>query len=185
MTWQMISLDDVAPTPWHNGGGVTRELLAWPTAQDWDWRISVAEVAKSGPFSRFEGVQRWFAVLGGAGVRLTLDGRAHDLRAQSPAFCFDGGLPCACELIDGATEDFNLMLRSPRASANMVRVLGAFDTQVQAGTRAAVYAWDEPVTLQVDKDLINVPPHTLAWHVFAEPASVRLEALSALWMEIR
>ncbi|MDP3170391.1 MAG: HutD family protein, partial [Polaromonas sp.] len=48
----MIPLEDVAPTPWRNGGGVTRELIAWPTPQDWDWRISVAEIEKDGPFSR-------------------------------------------------------------------------------------------------------------------------------------
>ena len=28
-------LADVAPQPWRNGGGVTRELLAWPAAGDW------------------------------------------------------------------------------------------------------------------------------------------------------
>jgi environmental stress-induced protein Ves len=53
MSWQIVPLEDVSPAPWRNGGGVTRELLAWPTPQDWDWRISVAEVEKNGPFSRF------------------------------------------------------------------------------------------------------------------------------------
>ena len=185
MNWQMVSLDDVTPAPWRNGGGITRELLAWPTPQDWDWRISVAEVDKSGAFSRFDGVQRWFAVLGGAGVQLTLDGQPHELTAQSAAFCFDGALPCACELIDGSTEDFNLMLRNGRASARMVRVVGALDTSVRPGTRVAVYAWDEPVTVQVDKAFVTVPPHTLAWHVLAAGASVHIEAPTALWMEIR
>ncbi|MFI5446444.1 HutD family protein [Polaromonas sp. UC242_47] len=185
MTWQMIPLEDVVPAPWRNGGGVTRELLAWPTPQDWDWRISVAEVDKSGPFSHFDGVQRWFAVLGGAGVSLALDGQAHLLTAQSDPLCFDGALPCGCELLDGPTEDFNLMLRKGRASARMVRVLGVLDTQVVPGTRVAVYAWDEPVAVQVDTSFATVPPHTLAWRVMLEGASVRLEAPTALWMEIR
>lgn len=184
MNWQMLSLEDMAPGPWRNGSGTTRELLAWPTPQDWDWRISVAEVVKNGPFSRFDGVQRWFAVLGGAGVRLLVDGHAHELTAQSAPFCFDGAQPCACELIDGPTEDFNLMVRSDHVSPRLVRVLGALDTRVEAGTRVAVYAWDDPVAVQLDKDFVTVPPHTLAWQVLAEPASVRIEASTALWMEM-
>lgn len=184
MSWQTISLDEVAPTAWRNGGGTTRELLAWPTAQDWDWRISVAEVGKSGPFSRFEGVERWFAVLGGAGVRLTLDGKAHELSAQSAPLRFDGGKACGCELIDGPTEDFNLMLKHGHHHARLVRVTGVLDVDVRPGARVAVYAWDEPVTVLLDKDFFTLAPHTLAWRVLADGASVRIEAATALWMEM-
>ena len=111
MTWHVIYLADVAPRPWKNGGGTTRELVAWPDAAHWVWRMSVAEVAQSGPFSRFDGVQRWFAVLGGAGVALTHNGHRHALTVRSPPFCFDGGAPTGCELMEGPTQDFNLMTR--------------------------------------------------------------------------
>jgi len=181
----MLSLGDVAPAPWRNGGGVTCELLAWPSPQDWDWRISVAKVEKNGPFSRFEGVERWFAVLGGAGVRLVLDGQAHELTLQSAPLCFDGAQPCACELLDGPTKDFNLMVRNGRASARMVRVVGGMDTGVAPGARVAVYASDDPVAVRVDKELVTIAPHTLAWRVLAGGASVRIEAATALWMEMK
>ena len=72
MSWNVVRLADVAATPWRNGGGVTRELVAWPPQGEWQWRMSVAEVESSGPFSRFEGVQRWFAVLSGEGVALDI-----------------------------------------------------------------------------------------------------------------
>mgnify|MGYP003694612933 CR=1 FL=1 len=39
-------------------------------------RVSVADVATDGPFSTFAGVDRWFAVLDGAGVVLTIGGKA-------------------------------------------------------------------------------------------------------------
>jgi hypothetical protein len=48
----------------------------------------------------------------------------------------------------------------------------------------AVYAWDEPVTVQVGNSFMTVPPHSLAWRVLADGASVRLEAATALWMEM-
>lgn len=184
MSWQMIPLEEVAPSPWRNGGGVTREVLAWPTPQDWDWRISVAEIEKDGPFSRFEGVERWFAVLGGAGVRLAVDGKVHEMTAQGEPLRFDGAKDCACELIDGPTEDFNLMLKHGHTRARLVRVLGTLDAEVQPGTRVAVYAWDEPVRVQVDREFVTVPPHTLAWRALADGASVHIEAPTALWMEM-
>src|SRR5512133_3890793 len=111
MTWQVVSLADAAPSPWRNGGGVTRELAAWPGAADWAWRISVAEVASDGPFSRFDGVQRWFAVLGGQGVRLKLPDAWRELTRASAPFQFEGELAIDCELLDGPTQDLNLMVR--------------------------------------------------------------------------
>ena len=45
MSWNLVQLADVAPQPWKNGGGTTRELLAWPDAASWRVRLSVAEVA--------------------------------------------------------------------------------------------------------------------------------------------
>ena len=112
MTWHVVNLIDVVPTPWKNGGGTTRELIAWPNSEHWVWRMSVAEVAQSGPFSRFDGVQRWFAVLGGVGVALTHERQRHLLTVNSAPLCFDGGRLTGCELLAGPTLDFNLMVRT-------------------------------------------------------------------------
>ncbi len=84
--------------------------------------MSVAEVDKSGPFSRFDGVERWFAVLEGAGVQLDVGGERHRLTAGDVPFFFDGAAATGCELIDGKTQDFNLMVRKGRAPSRMVRV---------------------------------------------------------------
>ncbi len=111
MSWNVVRLADVAATPWRNGGGVTRELVAWPAEGEWQWRMSVAEVESSGPFSRFEGVQRWFAVLSGEGVALDVDGQLHTLTTKSAPLMFDGAASTDCSLIDGSTQDFNLMVR--------------------------------------------------------------------------
>ena len=43
-----IDANAVAPQPWRNGGGRTRELLAWPDAQAWSVRISLAEIEAEG-----------------------------------------------------------------------------------------------------------------------------------------
>jgi hypothetical protein len=122
---QVVHLADIVPTPWKNGGGLTRELLCWPSAADWQLRISVAEVARSGPFSAYPGVARWFAVLQGAGVVLHLDGATTDegqhLTPDSPALAFDGALAPACTLVDGPTLDLNLMSRAGRTELERAR----------------------------------------------------------------
>ena len=121
---------DAAPQPWRNGGGSTRELLAWPAGGAWQLRISVAEIAADGPFSAYEGVQRWFAVIDGAGVVLGLADGECRLGTESGVLRFDGADAPACRLIDGPTHDLNLMLRS-----------GVRGTLERAVTGAA---WDAP-----------------------------------------
>ncbi len=110
--WQITRLCNVLPQPWRNGGGVTRELLAWPTANDWSLRLSVADIEQDGPFSSFPGLQRWFVVLEGDGVELTIDGVRHPQRIGDPALTFDGAAAVSCRLLSGPTRDLNLMLKS-------------------------------------------------------------------------
>jgi environmental stress-induced protein Ves len=109
---RLIRVDEVAPTPWKNGGGVTRELLRLGAADDWTLRISVADIAADGPFSAFPGIRRYFAVIDGAGVRLRwADGRVLELTQRSGVISFDGADAPECELIDGPTRDLNVMVR--------------------------------------------------------------------------
>src|SRR5471032_2321477 len=70
---------DLHATPWKNGGGVTRELAAFPPHSnfaDFIWRVSVADVHADGAFSTFPGIDRQIALLEGAGLTLRFDDRA-------------------------------------------------------------------------------------------------------------
>ncbi|MDD5336433.1 MAG: HutD family protein [Rhodoferax sp.] len=184
MNWNIVQLAEVAPSHWRNGGGVTRELLAWPDSADWVWRMSVAEVAASGPFSRFDGVRRWFAVLCGAGVRLTIDGHLHELTRRSEPLCFDGASAVDCQLLEGATQDFNLMLRGNRASAQMERVSGQLKLDTSVSLVVAVYAMEAGATVFSRHETLTIPAHSLAWRKLPANAAVRVESADALWMEI-
>jgi len=108
---QRIEADRIPATPWRNGGGRTRELYTWPAGADWQLRISLADIEQDGPFSAFPGVQRHFAVLQGAGVRLQLPEGERLLRAGDAPLAFDGAAAPGCRLLDGATRDLNLMLQ--------------------------------------------------------------------------
>ena len=188
MTWQVVRLEDVFATPWRNGGGVTRELAAWPQAADWTWRMSVAEVGQSGAFSTFDGVDRWFAVLAGSGVQLMVNKKPHRLTALDAPFFFDGAANTDCQLTDGATQDFNLMVQRGHASAHMERISGSLDTAVDGACNAskiiAMYAINACTTAIFNGETLHLPATSLAWRAVDQPAAVRIISSNALWMEI-
>ena len=121
MRLQTVHLLDVPATPWRNGGGSTRELLAWPAAPDWQLRISVATIDRSGPFSAYAGIERWFAVLSGDGVRLQVDQEPVVMTPASPPLCFDGAAAPQATLLGSATQDLNLMLRQGAGTGGLLR----------------------------------------------------------------
>ncbi|HEY2023716.1 HutD family protein [Paraburkholderia sp.] len=117
---------DLVAAPWKNGGGVTREVTAFPQCEagaapgDFVWRVSVADVAQAGPFSRFDGIDRTLVLLSGAGMLLDeMDGarvvNTHALTQPLDIARFDGAARIDARLIDGATRDFNLMVRRDMA----------------------------------------------------------------------
>ena len=135
-----IQLENVPTIPWKNGGGFTRELLAWPSPDHWVLRLSVAAIDQSGPFSVYKDVRRWFGVLTGAGVHLSSGGQINTVTSHTPLFEFDGGAQYECDLIDGPTNDFNVMFKSDALRCLAQRVSGTYVTGSWARSLVAVYA---------------------------------------------
>lgn len=186
MSWQLVNLGAVAARPWRNGGGVTRELAVWPAeGDDWTWRMAVAEVAQDGPFSCFPGVDRWFAVLAGDGVRLAIAGQAHALTQRSAPLRFAGEAATDCRLLGGATHDFNLMLRRDRADGTLRRISGSLEVVIAAPKTIAVYAVDAPAYIDDGQRAeLALPPGCLAWQTVKAGTALQLRAPSALLIEI-
>ena len=176
--WHQVFLDEVFPTPWRNGGGTTRELLAWPDKDDWAVRASVAEIAQSGPFSSYPGVTRWFAVLSGEGVALN----AQRLDRASEPLCFDGAAPVDCELTNGKTGDFNLMLRGREGALR--RVAGRHEIACRKGSLVGIYSHEHEVAFLAVEVRIVIPPRTLAWNILPMDERVDFETKGALWFEV-
>lgn len=104
-------------SPWKNGGGETAEILCHPLGagfEDFDWRISTARVAQSGPFSIFPGIGRVLTVIEGGEMSLSLaDGQNRRMGPGSAPFAFPGDIPCDAELHGTPLLDLNLMARHP------------------------------------------------------------------------
>jgi environmental stress-induced protein Ves len=82
--------------------------------------VSVADVAQAGPFSRFAGIDRTLALLSGAGMLLDdAGGVTHALRGPLDIARFEGEAAIDARLVNGATRDFNLMVRRGAATGDV------------------------------------------------------------------
>jgi hypothetical protein len=115
MDWTHLKPSEGRRMPWKNGGGTTLELAVDPPAATlatgFRWRLSSAEVAASGPFSAFPGLERWLLLLEGAGLDIDFGphGRVALIEPLVPIH-FPGDWPAMATLVDGPCTDFNLMV---------------------------------------------------------------------------
>jgi hypothetical protein len=101
--------------PWKNGFGTTTEIAIDPPTADvggrFRWRLSIADVERSGPFSAFPGYERTIMVIAGNGMDMAIDDRpARRLDRLFESFAFSGDSVAECRLLDGPIRDFNLMV---------------------------------------------------------------------------
>jgi uncharacterized protein len=113
MQIQLIPANEYQRTRWKNGLGWTREITRCPAeGEDWSWRLSIAEVEKDGPFSVFETIDRELVLLSGEGMHLNFsDGESISLKPPYDKFRFAGERAVTAVLMNGATQDFNVMWR--------------------------------------------------------------------------
>ena len=164
---ELIRTDGVALQPWRNGGGQTRELLAWPSSEQCHLRIAVADIAADGPFSSYDGIERWIVVISGIGISLAFsDGERELMRGDEP-LCFDGAAAPGCRLLDGPTRDLNLMVQGGRGVMRSVRAGVAWNEHfAMRGVFAAASG-----RLTGNAETRDVPAMTLAWNDHARESS--------------
>ena len=112
-----------AVAPWRNGAGTTTVVAegppssagsSEPTRREPTWRVSIATIARSAPFSEFAGVDRLLMPLSEAGLDLVVDGRRVHGEALE-VLAFAGESPV--EAVDVAAEGLDLNLMTRRGSA--------------------------------------------------------------------
>lgn len=130
----------VTPEPWKNGGGVTRTLSVDAAQQPPRWRVSVADIDRDGPYSRFPGYDRVSVVLTGGGVELVAEGAdVADVAdaeritlAPGVATAFAGDAGFQSRLLNGPVRVLNLFVLRGAAVASVLCV-GGGQSAVQAG----------------------------------------------------
>jgi hypothetical protein len=110
--------------PWKNGLGTTTEIAIDPPdaalGGRFRWRLSIATVQSSGPFSAFPGYERTIMLIEGHGMDLAVGNAApRRLDRSFEPFVFSGDAAAECRLIDGQVRDFNLMVDRSRMQSRM------------------------------------------------------------------
>jgi len=139
--------------PWKNGRGTTWEVLRIPDAEEYDLRISVAEVTENGPFSTFPGYKRWTLALEGTVLlwirqTMTLVPRTHFLE-------LDGAWELSAE-ISGPAKLLNVIARAGTVGVGDGLADIAFDLATRttvvydAPTQVRGVAWIRKATSSID-----------------------------------
>jgi hypothetical protein len=147
-----FSIDDLSREPWRNGAGWTRTVCSHAVDGRLWWRVSVADIAAAGAFSRFEGMDRTAVMV--CGARLCLSHAGHRLALDGPGSVlqFPGEWALQCGAPAQPTRLLNIMVRRgsvesrvlvvqdastlPSGGAQVALVLrGQFDLELPDGDR--------------------------------------------------
>jgi uncharacterized protein len=175
---------DYVARPWKNGGGTTRDIAVSPSGASldaFDWRLSLAQVDRDGPFSRFDNVDRTLVLLSGA-MTLHERDRRIDLMRNEP-FAFAGERAIEATVAGGSTLDFNVMTRRGRAShtARCESFSKQAHVEMRAGSTVVLFALERG--LIVDGEQLDVHDTAI---ITAQRISVTtaVHAAAALVIEI-
>lgn len=150
---RILRSNDYPSRPWKNGGGTTRDIVVSPpgaSLDDFDWRLSLAQVDRDGPFSRFEDVDRTLVLLDGAMTLQDRNGRIE--LARNEPVTFEGERAIEATLAGGSTLDFNVMTRRGRARHAVRRELfsGQAEIEANAGTTVVLFALERGLSVARD-----------------------------------
>jgi environmental stress-induced protein Ves len=153
---QVLRARERVAVPWKNGGGLTREVAVHPRGSgldDFEWRVSIAQVRAGGPFSAFPGIERQLAVLSGR-LELSVAGQPPvTLSSESLPLCFAGELPVSAGPLEGTVTDLNLMTRRDRCIGRLIRgVLGTNEVLQRTAATTTLLLALETLTLQTRAD---------------------------------
>jgi uncharacterized protein len=122
---RILRWGELKAVPWKNGQGITREIAKEPDTEHFSWRLSIAEVAGDGPFSRYDGMRRILTVVAGKGMELIgLNGTL--LADLGVPVEFDGATDITSRLKDGPLRDLNLIF-DPQICSGQVSLLTGGD----------------------------------------------------------
>lgn len=130
---------------WKNGLGLTEEIFVYPNgSEDYLFRISMASLSTSGPFSLFPGIDRTLILLEGEPIKLN----EKTVPLLSP-YKFPGEEEVVAT-ISSPGRDLNLMCRRGKASGE-IQVLSGETTFTPATDTCLIFALSEAVSIGRNK----------------------------------
>jgi uncharacterized protein len=179
---QILRYATLPSMPWKNGLGRAKQLAIHPpraTAEAFEWRLSIAELTGTAPFSRFPGITRSLAVLEGTLTLQWRNGEVEQLNPHSAPLEFAGEDAVTGSVQRGRALDLNLMWQHARWYAVMTRLTaqaGARQLQRFTGT-FMVCSLVEQLPLRIAHDEHVLGRYDLLWFEDSDARpGARLEA---------
>jgi environmental stress-induced protein Ves len=153
--------------PWANGRGTSYEIASDRNeAGKWTWRLAMAPVNEDGPFSRIECVNRFLAVVEGAGMLLSVDRKKLQCLPMQ-VVQFRGDAITEATLTDGPIMDINLMVRRKEAEGEMAIIsnaglLNGASIVVAVGGSAQVKSGDSTIDLERHDSILECDAETIS-----------------------
>lgn len=142
---RLIRWGNLQAAPWKNGGGTAVDLVVSPPGTDLDafaWRLNVATIDRSGPFSDYPGIDRDFRVLDGGPLALHVGRSTFHLQPGEDGVTFPGDMETRAELAGPPCRAFNVLTRRGVVTATVerrtVEGVPTIDGPVPGGTLAVV-----------------------------------------------
>jgi environmental stress-induced protein Ves len=194
MPLRHLRSEDYRVMPWKNGLGATTEIAVHPedaALGDFTWRLSIADLGASGPFSSFPGYDRILVQLEGATVTLVHEGLGERRLTLREPYRFAGELATHAT-VTGPARDFNVMVRRDRASADLaVRAFAPGKGMIAAGNpkvrivflvagAASVYSGDQTVAMRPGETVMAGPGTDIALVAGLEGATAFLVLIAGV-----
>jgi uncharacterized protein len=124
---RVITPDNFKKGLWKNGRGVSWDIASEPSraGAELGWRLSLAEIAESGPFSLYGPVDRVFTLVSGGGLSLNVGGKTLTTPPRQP-LAFPCDVKTSCAVSGGPCRALNLFTARGEWSA-AARVIAISD----------------------------------------------------------
>lgn len=153
----IVSFARSASSSWKNGLGKTTELAIHPPgagSDDFEWRVSIAQLDASAPFSVYPGIERCLAVLQGemAMVRQSQPPLPMPvtLTPNSQPIRFSGSDLVEGQVLRGPVLDFNVMCKASHWRATLRRMRWSTDTAVSIAAPAVLCSISNEMDIEID-----------------------------------
>ena len=152
--------------PWKNGQGETIEMLINPggSLENFDWRLSMANVVEDGAFSNFSGYTRNLILIAGDGINLQHnDNKIDRLTRLLDISTFDGGDKTVGNLQSNEITDFNIITRTERITTKVKCYPQAKNQDLGTSQLCFIYSLfkDALLTINNDKTVVTLPAQHL------------------------
>jgi environmental stress-induced protein Ves len=170
-----IAADALRTQAWANGAGTTTVIASGPDEAQWQWRLSIADIAQDCAFSAYADTRRQFVALD-APINLQFTNQRELALLRLSVTHFDGADAPHARLPEGPTRAFNLMLRGDAQGELIARPLnGGMWLPSRAGWLWFVHVLSGRADVQVEDERCSMEVGASMWIDALASQHVRIE----------